>query len=435
VANWQDSGAGGSDLDNALRALARSETTKSAKDFGAKGDGIADDSSAIQAALNSGGRIALSGATFAVANSVTLPQDAVLEILPGAIVKWTGAAGGSMFTTTTANPTRRTGVIGEGTIDPGNAGVVFDLHSPQESVFGVGEILAGTATLIVCKIAADVTASTGGIENSYNAVYNTISLQCSTCADVLDLSGASVSKVVTLNKFPKIMCGDVRVKGIRHVQWADSNEFGFVRLNLTANNAIGVVVNDSATPTANVGVYDNVYKLLAVDTFSGPTGRQGVVLNWSQQTRIASYYNDPAAEGGAIVNNNSQNHWIGSNTAGGNMEEVAYGTAFKSASGGGGFKSDPTYALRVFTGGGGDILWCRASDGVSYFAGPLIQTKIYDSAGVNQLIDSVRKTGWTAPTGTPSRATYATSSVTLATLAGFVMALYQDLASHGLIGP
>ena len=47
-----------------------------------------------------------------------------------------------------------------------------------------------------------------------------------------------------------------------------------------------------------------------------------------------------------------------------------------------------------------------------------------------------RKTGWTIMTGTPVRATKATSTVTLAELAGIVMAMQQDLGAtsgHGLI--
>lgn len=403
--------------------------------IGAVGDGVTDDAGAFQTSLNKGGLVLVpAGSTYAIANTITLPNDAVLEILPGATLKWTGVAGGSMFTTSTAQPTRRTGVVGGGKIDPNNAGVVFDLHSPQESVFDVREILAGTATLIVCKLSADVAASTGGVENSFNAVYNRISLQCSTCADVLDLSGESVSKVVTLNEFPWIMCGDVRVKGIRHVQWADSNDFGIVRLLLNANNAQGVIVNDSATPAANVGVYDNRYGVLAVDTFAGLTGRKALVLNWSQQTRVQKFYNDPAAEGGSIVNNNSQNHVIGSETAGGFMEEVVYGTAFKSASGGGGFTTDSTYALRAFLANGNPIFWARL-DGVSACLGPLVTNGVYASNGADKLIDTVRKTGWTVATGTPQRTTFATSTVTLSQLAGVVMALEQDLISHGLIGP
>lgn len=38
-----------------------------------------------------------------------------------------------------------------------------------------------------------------------------------------------------------------------------------------------------------------------------------------------------------------------------------------------------------------------------------------------------------APTGTVSRVTYATSSVNLATLAGYVMGLVQDLQTRGII--
>lgn len=45
-----------------------------------------------------------------------------------------------------------------------------------------------------------------------------------------------------------------------------------------------------------------------------------------------------------------------------------------------------------------------------------------------------RRTGWVMPTGTASRATFATSTVTLPELAGRVMALIADLRTHGLIG-
>lgn len=45
-----------------------------------------------------------------------------------------------------------------------------------------------------------------------------------------------------------------------------------------------------------------------------------------------------------------------------------------------------------------------------------------------------RKTGWSDPTGTPSKATFATSTVTTSELAAFVFALYNDLKNHGLVG-
>lgn len=55
--------------------------------------------------------------------------------------------------------------------------------------------------------------------------------------------------------------------------------------------------------------------------------------------------------------------------------------------------------------------------------------------GSNQ-VTGARQTGWTAMTGTPDLAsTFATSSVTLAQLAGRVMSLQAALTTHGLIGP
>jgi hypothetical protein len=53
--------------------------------------------------------------------------------------------------------------------------------------------------------------------------------------------------------------------------------------------------------------------------------------------------------------------------------------------------------------------------------------------GSNQVVGT-RKTGWTAATGTATRTTFATGSVTTAQLAERVKALLDDLISHGLIG-
>lgn len=53
-------------------------------------------------------------------------------------------------------------------------------------------------------------------------------------------------------------------------------------------------------------------------------------------------------------------------------------------------------------------------------------------AGVSVL--NARRTGWTAPTGTATRTTFATSTVTTAQLAERVKALIDDLITHGLIG-
>jgi len=46
-----------------------------------------------------------------------------------------------------------------------------------------------------------------------------------------------------------------------------------------------------------------------------------------------------------------------------------------------------------------------------------------------------RRTGWAAPTGTVSRATFNPATVTTEQLAQRFAAMYADLAAHGLVGP
>lgn len=64
---------------------------------------------------------------------------------------------------------------------------------------------------------------------------------------------------------------------------------------------------------------------------------------------------------------------------------------------------------------------------------------IYNSAGDYYecigIGESVAITGWGAPTGTATRTTFATGSVTLPQLAERVKALVDDLTTKGLIGP
>lgn len=53
--------------------------------------------------------------------------------------------------------------------------------------------------------------------------------------------------------------------------------------------------------------------------------------------------------------------------------------------------------------------------------------------GINQVVGA-RVTGWQAATGTATRTTYATGTVTVTQLAERVKALTDDLIAHGLIG-
>lgn len=65
-------------------------------------------------------------------------------------------------------------------------------------------------------------------------------------------------------------------------------------------------------------------------------------------------------------------------------------------------------------------------------AGDVNSTGVYRVSGTQ--VVGTRKTGWAAATGTATRTTFATGTVTTAQLAERVKALVDDLISHGLIG-
>jgi hypothetical protein len=84
--------------------------------------------------------------------------------------------------------------------------------------------------------------------------------------------------------------------------------------------------------------------------------------------------------------------------------------------------------------GGSERVLIRNSDGISRLKlGVTVDTG--SSYAVNDVkVLEARKTGWTAATGTATRTTFATGSVTTAQLAERVKALLDDLIAHGLIG-
>lgn len=273
--------------------------------YGAAGNGITDDQPAMQAAIDAGGGVvSVPPGTYAIAATVVLKNDVVVELATGARLLWTGAAGGTMVTSPISDPLVRSGLTG-GVLDANNlADVVVDLHSPQFSRFGDWEARGGRATTTALRIRTDATNASGYLAKR-NAMFNTIGplLVNGACATALDLAGAADGLApVTLNHIHDIEAGDVRGKGIRIVEGVDNNLFsGFIRLSITANNAVGLIVNDSATPASDVRVYSNQVLFLAVDAFAnGSTGRKGVILNKSKLTTIRNCHINPEPEGGAF---------------------------------------------------------------------------------------------------------------------------------------
>jgi hypothetical protein len=76
-------------------------------------------------------------------------------------------------------------------------------------------------------------------------------------------------------------------------------------------------------------------------------------------------------------------------------------------------------------------------DGLVFSVANQTNTMVLTATGMgfNRTAPIAKPTGWGAPTGTATRATFVTSSVTLSVLAEHVKALIDDMTAYGLIGP
>lgn len=273
--------------------------------YGAALDGTTNDATIINSTITTansagGGDVVIPpGKIAAISASVVLKNNVRLVISSGAELKWTGAAGGTMITDGGVDPLQRSGVIGSGLINAGGSftGLVLDLSSPQSGDFGGYEVYGTTSTATYCKVRADAT-NASGYESTRNAVFSRYGpvLVRSAVSYVYDIGGTT-GNVVTLNTFRDTEATAVHTCGFRLLQWVDNNfHQGYCRIELAANNAGGVIFNDTATPLVDAGVYSNNFTELAVDDFGTRTGVFGVRFNKGKGNIIRFLHCDPSLD-------------------------------------------------------------------------------------------------------------------------------------------
>lgn len=226
--------------------------------YGAAFNGTADDSIAVQAAINAasaagGGIVEIpSDVTTAWANTLILASNVVVHVNAGSTVKWTGASNGVLVQAGANGPIIRSGFYGDMARIDCNFKLlhVFELHSVQACRFGGFDVFDGSVTTIVYLIAADSPSTIGGYGSTpvRSVLWNDFGriLVSGTCGIGYQLRGLDSGSVVSLNRFSDIELTDCRNIGIRLVSYADNNVFdGWTRISLTADNTVGVVLNDS----------------------------------------------------------------------------------------------------------------------------------------------------------------------------------------------
>lgn len=274
-------------------------------DHGAKCDGVTDDSGAINSTLGAeAGHLVFlpPNATCIIDATITLPSNTWLACpSPGTTIKWNGASGGIMFESSQTAVTNGVGLV-NCTINPnGLAGTIVRLDS------GYGDTIekltipdAMAAGGIVLDLHADIGSPPTGNLYGLNVRDVMASGKVGSCVTITGSGGATPTDVVTDNNFFNIMCTDTTGTTYNFVQDADTNRFYGAYGQLDANNAVGIGFG-SANYSAQEGVYENAFYGVAIDSFSGFTGRTGAIFGVSPNNTLDDFVQAPVAENGAFV--------------------------------------------------------------------------------------------------------------------------------------
>jgi hypothetical protein len=275
--------------------------------FGAVGNGVTDDSAAIQAAINGGGTV-LIDVPCAHASTITLKNNSNLSFGPAGKLIYTGPRNGVAVQTDQTTVVQN--VRWEGMrLDVGASftGVGLAIHSAHNIYADVITLNMSGTTSKAITIYADSTGGESALtkRNVTQCVFGSIDIQ-GTCGTGIETGGVTsgydaTPQVVTLNTFGSVFIQDSRVFGLNFVNWTDNNIFpGYVRVAISANNAIGVQIGGPSAVT-NQGVYSMTFGHLAVDAFGVLSGRIGIKIERSKLTRIVAFYCNPVPEGGVLV--------------------------------------------------------------------------------------------------------------------------------------
>lgn len=269
---------------------------------------------AVDAAYAAGGGLVLGDDDVSVSSSVTLKDGVHIDLLPGSVTTWTGAAA-PLFQSSSAGVLLRAGVTGYGaTINLGASGTgALKLYGGWHCRFAGFKVTGTLQSSVILDLRGDSTGGSNPAGGRHTAFCKFADiLQEGDCGTFLRMVGDnSVSGYITLNTFANLGAEGCWVRGVDAAKWADHNYFtGITRLEIKGNNSVGVEMNTDS-PTSNVGVYAIDFDALAVDAFDTYTGRVGLKLNHCKDIRLWRFYQYPLAEGGAYsISSDCESHTI-----------------------------------------------------------------------------------------------------------------------------
>jgi sporulation protein YlmC with PRC-barrel domain len=278
--------------------------------------------------------------------------------------------------------------IGSGVIVNADVSASAGIAHSKLANITAGQVMMGNASNVPTSTAlsGDVTVNSSGVTAIGSGVIVDADVNASAAIGLSKLATGALPSAITVAS-ANLVDGTIVNADINAAAAIDLSKLatGALPTAITvasANLVDGTIVNDDISASAGI-----------VDTKLATISTAGKVSNSATTATSANTANAIVARDGS-----------GNFSAG----QVTASTARIGASAG------STYALEVD--GNANL-----AAGGAYRIG---NTKIIEA----------RKTGWSDPTGTASRATFATSTVTTEQLAQRLKALIDDLTSHGLIG-
>lgn len=276
-------------------------------DYGAICDGTGDDSVAINAAISAiaeanGGKLLFPGRGIVcvINNTIMLMSNVMLQLNPGVTIRWTGLAGGTMFSNDISSPLIQGGILSDyANLDANNlAGIMIHIHSPQNCKFGSFNILNGAANTWVYNFTGDSTNSSL-IPNHNNGVFNLIDFfvsQDAICGMVFMAGEPAGVSGFTMNQYQGFYARHVTCIGIWIEHSSDSSTWQKVAMNVDTN-AIGVQIGSlhnlptSTVTSGDIKVYNHVFVHVVCNPYHTATNTTGFVLmNGSYATTVVAFY-------------------------------------------------------------------------------------------------------------------------------------------------
>jgi hypothetical protein len=302
-------------------------------------------------------------------------------------------------------------------------GVAFDGTAAITITAAAGTL---TGTTLAATVVSSSLTSVGTLSSLTVSGTITTPLRVNIGSAAVDTSAKPLNMA---HDFGTISGGTTRVGGYVDSMASTTSTFTSAFRGTYSLARIGSTNTGSFTFTpAGVRAYDGI-----ITTVAGSTG---------SIVSTATYFADTPLASGASIGTHYQFYAAAATAAGTNWAYFSAGSTNSAFGGWVSINKTTTPAVALDVAGAisstGDVNINSGKFIVTAATGNISATGSATAAsyrvGANQILGA-RDTGWSAMTGTSNKATvYDTSTVTLAQLAGRVMALQAALTSHGAIG-